>query len=176
VPAVTEQAGNGHAQPAPAYAQPAPAVTEQRVAPAPAVTEQPPYAPATPNYNQPYKPGNGTSYRQLPPPVRPPQPPPAPPAVRLDRIVAIPGGNAQVQGQVVRLDRSPRGGAQLMFVSSDRRGPQQSVTADNRGQFQVTLASGGWLVYVHGADGKPVFHTKIEVKGEETRQVTLVSR
>jgi hypothetical protein len=136
---------------------------------------------------------NGTSnkpydlYRQAPagaPPtglnrqVTPQGPPaprsPAPPSVRLDKIVLAPAPG--VEGQVVRDDRAPAAGAKVMFVSVDRQGSQQSVTADARGQFRVTLASGAWLVYVHGADGKPVFHSKIELRGEETRQVTLVSR
>src|SRR5262249_50107086 len=126
---------------------------------------------------------NGTqptpqSYRQVAPltPARPRTAPAAPPTVKLDRIVSLSGGNGQVQGQVVRQDRSSHGGAHRMFVSVDRDGPQQAVTAEGRGQFRVTLASGGWLVYVHGTDGKPVFHSKIDVQGEETRQMTLVSR
>jgi hypothetical protein len=103
-----------------------------------------------------------------------PQSPAAPPSVRLDKIVLAPGPG--VEGQVVRDDRAPAAGAKVMFVNADRQGSQQSVTADGKGQFRVTLASGSWLVYVHGADGKPVFHSKIELRGEETRQVTLVSR
>src|SRR5205823_4275312 len=105
-----------------------------------------------------------------------PSPVPAspPPTVRLDRIVALPAPT--LRGLVVRGDRSPNAGAKVMFVSANRMGAQQSVTADPAGQFRVTLASGGWLVYVHGLDGKPVFHSKIDLNDNETRQVTLVSR
>jgi hypothetical protein len=94
--------------------------------------------------------------------------------VRLDRIVSAPA--TRLQGQVVRGDNLPEGGARVLFVSASRQGPQRSVTADAGGQFRVTLASGGWLVYVHGADNRPVFHSKIDLAENETRQVTLVSR
>jgi hypothetical protein len=124
----------------------------------------------------PMPPASG-SLRQLPPrlPVTPPAPVPTPPTVKLEQIVAVP--SPTLKGQVVRLDGSaPQGGARLMFVSTVQQGPRQSVTADAAGQFRVTLASGGWFVYVDGADGKPVFHSKIELRDNETRQVTLVSR
>jgi hypothetical protein len=157
-PTVTEPQGSTN------YYQPTPRVTE----PAPSATGEPPL-------NQSHKPQTGTnSYRPPAAPARPATLPP--PAVKLDRIVALPGGSGSVQGQVVRDDRSPRANAQVLFVCASQKGPRQVVTADATGRFQVTLASGGWLVYVHGVDGKPVFHSKIDVQGEETRNVTLVSR
>ena len=64
----------------------------------------------------------------------------------------------------------------MLFVSADRREPRQTVGTDEAGRFRVTLTSGGWLVYVQGADGRPIFHRKIEVRQNETRQVYLVSR
>jgi hypothetical protein len=91
----------------------------------------------------------------------------------MDRIAALPAG--QVQGQVVRGDL-PVAGAQLLFVSADRRQPRQTAATDRNGQFQVSLASGGWLVYVQGSEGKPVFQRKIDVRENETRQMNLVSR
>jgi hypothetical protein len=107
-------------------------------------------------------------------PVTAPVPAAAPPKVRLDRIVL--GSGPSVQGQVVRQDRVPDAGAQLLFINAERQGSQQSVTADERGQFRVSLASGGWLVYVRSADGTPVFKSRIDVRDEETKQMMLVNR
>ena len=86
------------------------------------------------------------------------------------------GPVAQLEGQVVRNDNSPRAGARLMFVSAAQAGGQKVVTADQAGQFRVTLASGGWLVYVPGTDDRPVFYSKIDIGDNETRQIRLVSR
>src|SRR5262249_35309119 len=123
-------------------------------------------------------PATGSSLRQLPPrlPVTPPPPAPAqPPAkVKLEQIVAVPGPT--LEGQVVRQNHAPLGGAKLTFVSTAPNGPWQSATSDAAGRFRVTLASGGWLVYVHGADDKPVLDRKIELRDKEKQQVTLVSR
>jgi hypothetical protein len=181
-PAVATPPPAGTVQPPPAGpAQPG--VVEGRSTPAPAVRETPGTTPggSNPVYDRyyPMPPASGSSLRQPPPrlPVTPPAPVPAqaPPSVKLDRIVAVP--TPMLKGQVVRLDdNAPQAGARLMFVSAAQKGPQQSVTADSTGQFRVTLASGGWLVYVHGADGKPIFHSKIDLRDNETRQVTLVSR
>ena len=120
---------------------------------------------------------SGSSYRQLLPngaaPARQTIPASQPP-VRLDRIAAGPAN--EVQGKVVRGDKQPLGGARLLFISSDRKEPRRSADTDADGQFHVQLASGGWLVYIQGADGKPVFHRKIEVNAREPSQVYLVSR
>jgi hypothetical protein len=124
---------------------------------------------------------DGTSFRppqlQGPVPAYPSAPPSAPtqapPKVRLERIVAIPGHN--VEGQVVSADR-PRAGARILFVSADPQRTQQTATADGAGEFRTTLASGNWLVYVEDAEGKAVFHQKIEVKDNQSHQFKLVSR
>ena len=82
-----------------------------------------------------------------------------------------------VEGQVVKAaDRTPHAGAKLLFVSADRQGAQESVTADVEGRFRTTLASGGWLVYVQDADGRPVFHEKVDVLDGAPQTMTLVSR
>jgi hypothetical protein len=137
---------------------------------------------------------NGSSNRQFLPPqgglsrfddsrprILPPQPatptpanrPAPPPAVRLDRIVALPDHN--LQGQVVRADNLPQGGARLVLVSAEREDTRHFVTADADGRFRATLAKGKWLVYVNGLDGKPVLDRKIDVGGEP-QQLRLVSR
>jgi hypothetical protein len=156
-----------------------PGVGEQRTSPQPGVGE---YR-STPSTSPP--PGgtspNGVSLRQLPPLRSPapngapvPRPPTPPPAVKLERIVYAPGPN--VEGEVVRSDNAPQPGARLLFVSADRQGERETATADASGQFRVTLASGGWLVYVEAADGKPVFDRKIDVKDNQPQQMRLVSR
>ncbi|MCS6850078.1 MAG: carboxypeptidase-like regulatory domain-containing protein [Gemmataceae bacterium] len=158
-PTVTEQQSSG-------TNQLPPVVNESRSAP-PTDSSQP-YTP--PSSKMPMKENSFNRPPMLPPPA------PPPPAVRLDRIVMLPERRAQVEGQVVREDRSPKAGAQVMFVSMDRQGPQQTVTADADGKFRTSLASGSWLVYVPGADGRPVFHSKIDVRGDASRTMTLVSR
>src|SRR5262249_56589234 len=117
-----------------------------------------------------------TSNRQLPPTQEPPRatPPTPPPSVKLDRIVL--GPPPTVEGQVVRSDRAPHAGAKVLFVSADRQGAQQTVTADSQGQFHADLEAGAWLAYVHGYDGKPIFQSKIDVQPTQTPRVTLASR
>jgi hypothetical protein len=117
------------------------------------------------------------SYRQLPPgPQKAPSAPPVQPdpRIRIDRIVAAPA--TRVEGQVVRNDNAPRANARLRFVSNNGRGIQYPVQANSAGRFRVTLTSGSWLVYVNTADGREVLHTRLDVNGEGTRRVTLVSR
>jgi len=138
-----------------------------RYYPTPAPTQPPPVMP----------PATGSqTYRQLTPPA-PPARPAAPPTVRLDRIVSIPQpAGDKLEGQVVQLDNAPRAGTQLTFVNVSRQEDRQPVTADGTGKFQVNLASGKWLVYLTGADGKPIYHSQIEVGGTANRQIILVSR
>jgi len=107
----------------------------------------------------------------IPPAVKPIAPPPPP--VKLDRIVV--GPDAGVEGQVVRSDKTPRANARVQFVSADHLAPSQTVTANSAGRFQVTLASGGWLVYLDAPDGTQIFHSRIEVTANQPR-ITLVNR
>jgi hypothetical protein len=153
----------------------APAVTDPGRIP-PGVTDLPPRSlaepPANPQDRIPPNPG-GTSYRQQLPfrgttPVR------QQPAVKWDRVTSTQG--AQIEGQLVRSDRAPAAGVQVLFVSSDRQTQRKTVDTNSAGQFQVMLASGAWLVYVQDASGKAVFQRKLEVGDNETRHVRLVSR
>ena len=100
---------------------------------------------------------------------------PEPPKARPDHIASAPAG-ASVEGQIVKADNRPHAGAKLLFVSADRQGARQSVTADGEGRFKATLEAGGWLVYVQDDNGRPVFQQTMNVRGEEPRTVTLVSR
>jgi hypothetical protein len=40
----------------------------------------------------------------------------------------------------------------------------------------VSLASGGWLVYVQDSYGRAVFHKKFDVRADEATRMTLTSR
>jgi len=102
-----------------------------------------------------------------------PQPAPRP-QVKLDRIVSAPA--ASLQGQLLRRDNAPNSRAKLMFVSLAKNGPQQTVTTDASGRFQLTLSNGSWLVYEYGADNRPQFHSKIELRENEAHRLTFVSR
>jgi hypothetical protein len=124
---------------------------------------------------RPMPPAEGNSYRQpqLKSPVASPAPSQPGPNVRLERIVSLPSPN--LSGQVVG-NGKPQAGAKVLLVSADKSRTQQTVTADRKGNFEVTLASGSWLVYVHGADGKPVFQDRVDVRDDSPRQVVLTSR
>ena len=120
---------------------------------------------------RPMPPAEGNSFRQ--PQLKSPAPEQPGPNVRLERIVSLPSPN--LSGQVVG-NGKPQPGARILLVSADKARTQQTVTADQKGKFEATLASGSWLVYVHGADGKPVFQDKVEVRDDAPRQVVLTSR
>lgn len=173
--------------PAPAMAAPpmgrTPGVSEQRFPATPGVSEQPGRGNGGSNTDryyapQPMTPGSGSS-------LRPRAPLTPPPTVRLDKIVAVPQGErlspmwaepSGVEGVVQRKDASPQVGARLLFVSTARQGLRQTTTTDRVGQFRVNLGSGEWLVYLHSAEGIPVFHSKLDVRENEGRKVTLMSR
>jgi hypothetical protein len=152
-----------------------PGVSEQRLQPTPGVQVVPDRSSGTPLYDNrfPSNSGSATNPSNLRPTLLPPIPPPAP-SVRLDRIVSIP--QSQVQGQLVRNDNAPRSGAQLTFVSTDAQAARRQVTTDAAGKFNVTLASGGWLVYIDDTDKQPIFQTRLTLGDNENRQITLVSR
>jgi hypothetical protein len=119
-----------------------------------------------PNPEPPLGPG-GTSHKQ-------PVPNAVPPTVKIDRIVSV--TDAGVLGQVVSASNAPRAGAQVVFVNASQQGQLETVTANAAGQFQVALAPGGYLVYVHDAQGQPVYHSRIDVDGKQPTVVKLTSR
>ena len=117
---------------------------------------------------------DGSSFRPNVP-RQTPQPPLAAP-YRPERTASL-QGRSKVQGQVVYHDRiTPRGNARIVFVSAQKQGPQQAVTADPTGRFDVTLPAGDWLMYVPGSDGKPEFHSQLQLRSNDSRLVTVVSR
>jgi hypothetical protein len=148
-------------------ATPEPALSEQRSMPQAGVGEQ------RDQYYMP--PANGSSLRGAP---RYPAPAPPPPVVqpRPERVASLPGAATTVAGRVVRNDFAPRPGAKVMFVSAQRQDVRQAATADAAGQFRVALPTGGWYVYVDDGSGRMTYHNQIDVRGQQNRQVTVVSR
>jgi hypothetical protein len=151
-----------------------PGIGEQRIAPQPGIGES-----REPGVGSPYEsgtmpPASGLSYRQYPaqtpPPPRAKATPPAPPKVTVDRIAAVPSSN--VQGEVVSSGKSAAG-VRVLFASQDRTGVQQYVTADQKGKFEASLASGRWLVYTHDDNDKPVLRAKLQVAGDRSRTLLL---
>jgi hypothetical protein len=152
-----------------------PAVSEQSTPAPPAVSETPGTGSQSYYQNNQIQPrGNGTQRLVPQPQSAPAAPYQQRPAVRLDRVVSGPAG--RVEGRLVGYGNVPQPRAALTFVNAGERRPYQTATTDAAGNFRVTLAPGTWLVYRQGADGKLVFYRKIEVRDNETRQFTLVSR
>lgn len=127
----------------------------------------------------PYMPkSNGTTYRQpqlqAPVPAQPAAP--APKAnVRFDRITSAPRHNTE--GQVVRADRMPHARTKVIFVCTDEQGGRRSLTTDDAGRFQTTLAAGNWLIYTQDAAGRLVYQQKVRVGTDAPAPpMTLVSR
>jgi hypothetical protein len=132
-----------------------------------------PYAPQ--GYRQ-YVPPAGAAPKTATPqaPIHPENFVMATPPVRLERIRPVPAAN--VEGVVVRANRTPDAGARLTFKRAGREGETHTVTADASGRFKATLASGGWQVYTQQADGRLLHHTRIDVRDDQTSQVRLTSR
>jgi hypothetical protein len=153
--------------PPPAAAEstsPPPAATENRQPPA-AVGEE-----RIPPTNGLSRPGSAQQQRLTPVPASPVRP------VRVDRIASNPGA-ARIQGQLVRDDRvTPRAGGQLVFVSGGERPIQQNVSVDSTGFFAVSLPAGEWHLYERSTEGKAVYHSALQVRNHEDRQVMVVSR
>ncbi len=165
------------------------------VAPAPTVTESPPAPAPTPRvdefkspdtssplYNRTYPPGSPGSGSSMPhktdrfaPPAIPVEKP-KPIIPKLDRI-ALDDDSAKdgrLVGHVVRDDQgNPQSGAEVVF---EAKGKRETTTTDHTGKFNVSLASGNWSVYVKDGQGRPVLHSKIDVRANELLQMTLVSR
>lgn len=116
--------------------------------------------------------GGGTSERAKP--NLTPEPPLNPP-VRLDRFAG--NTDPRLQGRVVANDQAtPKSGARIIFVSARQQEQRQAVESDPSGRFDVTLASGEWYLYIGDGSGKAVYHSRISLRPEDHRLVTVVSR
>jgi hypothetical protein len=105
----------------------------------------------------------------MPPATPSVRPTPRPATYKPERVASLSGSS--VTGQIVRSDFAPRAGAKVTFVNAQRQTDRQATTADAAGRFQVSLASGHWYVYVDGA-----YHNQMDVRGDESKPVTVVSR
>jgi hypothetical protein len=147
---------------------------------APAQTQPPPKAiEGGGTSTDPYKPLDQSINRQLSPNGKAPFQPAAPngqsaPSVRIDRIVSNQG--PAVQGQILGDSNAPKAGVQLIFVSAKRESPEQTVTSNGSGRFEVNLAAGEWLVYVRGPGGQQAFHSRMTVHESQSAPIVLVSR
>jgi hypothetical protein len=99
---------------------------------------------------------------------------PAPAPVKKDRIAMIDG--SMINGQVVSDTNAPRGGIQLTFVSANRQAPEQTVTANAAGRFEVELGRGTWLIYVNSGNGQQSYHSQMDVAANQKAPIVLVSR
>jgi hypothetical protein len=193
----------GYAPPSVAPAVPAaPAMPAQppAVGDAPGGTQQPPMVADQPGAQQQYPPGvsdapggAGTS-RYVPNPGVPrmpqvnqygqpqqgpvtsqPLPPAQPRGLRPDRIASLPG--QAMEGQIVGRDWRPQQRTTVVFLKADNSSARQSVTTDEHGRFQVKLASGGWLVYVQGHNGKMLYQDTVNVRDNvQAQPMTFVRR
>ncbi len=102
---------------------------------------------------------------------RPVVTPPAQPPVTLDRVTVTP---STIDGRVVRSDNTPRPNARVYFVRADNGADSQTVKANSAGRFQVSLASGRWLVYLNAPDGTRMFHSRIDVDARANPRLTLI--
>jgi hypothetical protein len=155
---------------------PAPACPTCPTGGAPAVSEQPP---ASPPLDRKPLPGvseedNRTLPKQGIPNNRRVDPNTGAP-LRMDRIAS--NGNGRLQGTIVSDDRiTPKSGARIFFASVGEKGREYSAQADPTGRFAIELPPGDWELYMSGNDGKPAFHSQINVKSNDQRLVTVVSR
>jgi hypothetical protein len=112
----------------------------------------------------------GTSFRRVPQvPVQAP-----PPVIRPERTASR--GDASVSGQIVSNQFAPRANARVVFVSLKPQEPRRSALADTAGRFSVALAEGPWMIYLDDGNGQQMFHSQIEVRAAQQRNLTVVSR
>lgn len=153
-----------------------PVVTEGAPPPGGAPMIPPPNVPAT--VDEPPVGGTGTNRAFPPPPSLSPKRPMPEAPVRFEHVVSrMVNGGATVSGQVVASNFvTPLRGAKLVFVSKEPRGPQRTVAADAAGRFNVSLAAGGWSIYVSQPNGSMEYHSTINVQSRQNRKVMVVSR
>jgi hypothetical protein len=98
-------------------------------------------------------------------------------AATFEHVASRLRSGATINGQVVVNNSiAPVPGTKLLFVSRQAKDKQQAITADNDGRFNVALASGGWDIYTARGDGMLEFHSSIDVKDRQDRNVRVVSR
>ncbi len=171
-----------------APASPSPGVIEGRSRPVePGVQERRNGGSGSPLYDQRYpvtpgREGSGSSLRHQTQKVPAPAAKPKAPVV-IDRIAfdrEIKGEvsspvDANLEGRIVQEDNRPQIGARLVFIS-ETLNHREVATADEAGRFRVQLPAGGWSLYLRREGHMPVLLSKLQVRGSEVQQMTLVSR
>lgn len=117
---------------------------------------------------------DGTRTRTAPPKTVAPPAPRGP--IRWEQVASLRKGGTTVTGTVVTADDMTRPAAQLHFVPIDNQDRRIVATADREGKFDVALAAGRWRLYVDDAAGAPSYHSLLNVSGDGTRTVKVVSR
>jgi len=101
--------------------------------------------------------------------------PPPSAKFRPDRVASFNNESGRLQGSVVRDDRiTPRPNATLSFKTD--AGKEVKAQTDFNGRFLVELPAGEYTLSVPGTDGKPVYHSTVNVKNADNRLVMVVSR
>jgi hypothetical protein len=116
--------------------------------------------------------GTGQSRRFILP--RQPVAPAPAPTIRPERVASY--NASTVTGVVVLSDYTPQPGARLQFVSLRGREAAQTVTTDPTGRFQVALPAGGYKITLVDAAGRPASEYQVELRANEPREFTVVSR
>ncbi len=119
-------------------------------------------------------------YNPMPPAsnsVRPTPPPtetPKPALVRTDKFVSL--VRSSVEGQIVRSDRNPDGGARLVFQRPDNADESRTIIAGNDGRFRVSLSDGHWEVFKQLPDGRKIELAPVDVTADLATPIKLTSR
>lgn len=81
-----------------------------------------------------------------------------------------------LQGQLVFRDYvTPRANAVVRFVDA-RTEREETVKTDAAGRFTIALPAGEWQLHLPGTDGRAVYHSRVEIRNDEKRDVLVVSR
>ena len=153
--------------PMPAPGCPAPSAPAAAYAPPP---QQPVVAPQGPiggsqgTQQYYFAPTNNTNNLQAP--TAPPQ------FVAPERVAAA---SDVVHGQVTRRDGSPKSGTQILFVSTASKQVAQTVANEN-GRFNVSLPTGSYYVYFASRDNGPAYQGQVQVRPNQTNDITLVNQ
>ncbi|MBX9583112.1 MAG: hypothetical protein K2X87_22625 [Gemmataceae bacterium] len=98
------------------------------------------------------------------------------PRLRPDKTTSR-SSSVAVRGEVVNPDQlTPRAAAKLVFVNADQMDRREYVTANQFGEFDVSLPAGKWYLYLGGADGRAVFHKALSLGDRDSYDYRVVSR
>jgi hypothetical protein len=120
--------------------------------------------------------GSDTNIPKTQVPVDPQSRPRPGTALRPEKTVSR-SSTVAVRGEVVTNDQiTPRPGAKLVFVNAEKQDEKKYATANAFGEFDLTLKSGTWFMYVGGTSGNADFHKKLTLGDRDTVDYKVVSR